>query len=73
MIAPLTSPGFASMVGQAGARAERRDWGLVERDRSSGRVVGLEYWDASRRLPRELLDALPTPPVQEIAVEQQTA
>lgn len=39
--------------------ASNYDWGLIERDRDSGQVVGLEFWGASKLLPRELLDALP--------------
>ncbi len=54
-------------------RVERTDNGLIERDRSSGRVLGLEFWNASERLPRELLDALPSPPTRNIAVERQHA
>jgi uncharacterized protein YuzE len=37
------------------------DWGLLDVD-AAGNVVGAEYWNASRRLPAELLDALPAPP-----------
>jgi uncharacterized protein YuzE len=54
-------------------RVERADKGLIERDRTSGRVLGLEFWKASERLPRELLDALPSPPTRNIAVERQHA
>ena len=54
-------------------RVEKRPWGLIERDRQSGRVVGLEYWKASERLPAELLEALPTPPAREVVVERQPA
>jgi uncharacterized protein YuzE len=32
---------------------------LVERDRATERVIGLEFWQASTRLPVELLEALP--------------
>ena len=54
-------------------RVERTASGLIERDRTTGRIVGLEYWQASRKLPTELLDALPAPPRQAIAVERQPA
>jgi hypothetical protein len=54
-------------------RVERTSSGLIERDRTTGRILGLEYWEASRRLPAELLEALPTPPRQDIAVERQPA
>ncbi len=35
--------------------------GLREIDPATGRVVGLEYWRASRTLPHELLTLLPPP------------
>lgn len=54
-------------------RVERTDNGLIERDRTSGEVLGLEFWKASEHLPRELLDALPSPPGQDVAVERQHA
>lgn len=37
--------------------------GLREIDPSTGRVVGLEYWNASSTLPGELLMLLPPPGV----------
>lgn len=43
--------------------AEEVDFGLRELDRIDRRVVGLEYWHASRRLPADLLRMLPTPQV----------
>jgi uncharacterized protein YuzE len=42
---------------------EQTDTGLREIDRSTGRVVGLEYWHASTTLPPELLTLLPPPGV----------
>jgi hypothetical protein len=54
-------------------RVDEKPWGLVEHDRDTGRVVGLEYWKASTRLPGELLDALPAPPAREVIVERQRA
>lgn len=42
-------------------RSSEHDWGLLDLD-ANGKVVGAEYWSASRRLPAELLDALPAPP-----------
>ena len=47
--------------------------GLIERDRVTGRILGLEYWQASTRIPPELLDALPAPPTREIVIERQPA
>lgn len=54
-------------------RVERTARGLVERDRVTGRVVGLEYREASTRLPADLLDALPTPPRNGVVVARQPA
>lgn len=52
---------------------ESTSTGLIERDRLSGRIVGLEFWAAAEHLPRELLEALPKPPKQSIAIERQEA
>jgi uncharacterized protein YuzE len=41
--------------------SEQVDWGLIDHDASTDEVVALEVWDASTRLPRTLLDALPAP------------
>lgn len=54
-------------------RVDEKPWGLLERDRETGRVLGLEFWGASQRLPAELLDALPAPPAREVVVERQPA
>ena len=43
--------------------AEEAEFGLREIDPSDKRLVGLEYWHASRTLPSELLDMLPAPPI----------
>lgn len=43
--------------------AEEVEFGLREVDPRDRRVVGLEYWRASERLPSELLRMLPQPPV----------
>ncbi len=45
---------------------EETEFGLIERDRRSGKVVGLEFWRASERLPKALLEALPRPPPRAI-------
>lgn len=42
------------------ARSVEHVWGLIDVG-GDGQVVGLEYWDASERLPEELLGALPAP------------
>jgi uncharacterized protein YuzE len=54
-------------------RVEETGSGLVERDRATGRVIGLEFWRASTWLPVELLDALPAPPRRDVAIERQPA
>ncbi len=54
-------------------RVERTSSGLIERDRTTGRILGLEYWQASERLPVELLDALPAPPRNDVTIERQPA
>lgn len=43
------------------AVSEEHKWGLIDRDPGDGHLMGFEIWEASRRLPPELLDALPTP------------
>lgn len=46
------------------AVGEQTDSGLKELDPTTGEVVGLEFWQASQRLPAELLRMLPPPQVQ---------
>jgi uncharacterized protein YuzE len=41
--------------------SERVPGGLREYDRTTRRLVAIEVWDASTRLPRTLLEALPAP------------
>lgn len=43
--------------------SEELGWGLVDHDRETDDVVGVEIWAASSRLPREVLAVLPAPPV----------
>ena len=52
-------------------RIEETPRGLIERDRSSGRILGLEYWKASQFLPAEFLDALPAPPARSAGIGRQ--
>ena len=40
-------------------RTERLEWGLRDYDVETGELVGLEIWDASNALPREVVEALP--------------
>jgi hypothetical protein len=49
------------------------EWGLILRDRVTDRVVGVEVWRASERLPTEFLEALPQPQAGEIVVARQSA
>lgn len=43
------------------AVSEEHEWGLIDRDPGDDHMMGFEIWEASRCLPRELLDALPEP------------
>jgi uncharacterized protein YuzE len=43
------------------ATSEEHDWGLIDRDPDDDHLMGFEIWDASRHLPPELIDALPSP------------
>ena len=43
--------------------SEETETGLRDVDPETGRVVGLEYWQASGTLPREFLAMLPPPSV----------
>ena len=36
-------------------------WGLIDHDATTDEVVALEVWEASKRLPQAVLDALPAP------------
>jgi uncharacterized protein YuzE len=42
------------------AVSEEHEWGLIDRDPGDGHLMGFEIWEASRNLPPELVDALPT-------------
>jgi uncharacterized protein YuzE len=41
--------------------SERVAGGLRDYDRATHQLVAIEVWDASTRLPKTLLDALPAP------------
>jgi uncharacterized protein YuzE len=43
---------------------EESDSGVRELDPVTGEVVGLEFWQASQRLPAEFLRMLPPPQVE---------
>jgi uncharacterized protein YuzE len=40
------------------ATSEEHSWGLIDRDRDTGRLMGFEIWNASKVLPAELVEAL---------------
>lgn len=42
------------------AASEEHPWGLIDRDRETGKLMGFEIWNASSVLPREMIDALRT-------------
>jgi len=53
---------IALIVLQRGEAASREyDWGLLDYDPNDGHLMGFEIWEASRRLPPELIEALPGP------------
>ena len=41
--------------------SERVPGGLRDYDKDTHELVAIEIWDASKRLPRDILDALPAP------------
>ncbi len=48
--------------------SEEVNWGLIDHDASTDAVVALEVWNASKRLPQAVLDALPAPAAPHSAV-----
>ena len=40
---------------------EERPWGLVDHDKETDEVTGLEIWNASKVLPVEIIERLPSP------------
>lgn len=42
------------------AVSEEHDWGLIDRDPDDGHLMGFVIWDASERLPAEMVAALPS-------------
>jgi len=55
------------------SKSRRRPQAWLSAIGESGRILGLEYWEASKRLPAELLDALPAPPSRDVVMERQPA
>jgi uncharacterized protein YuzE len=43
------------------AVSEEHEWGLIDRNPDDGHLMGFVIWEASQRLPKELVEALPTP------------
>ena len=43
------------------AVSEEHDWGLIDRNPDDDHLMGFEIWEASNRLPPELIAALPSP------------
>ncbi len=41
--------------------SEKTAWGIVDHDKESGGVTGLEVWDASKMISPELLERFPSP------------
>jgi uncharacterized protein YuzE len=41
--------------------SEETNWGLVDHDERTGKVTALEVWNASKVLPLEMLERLPSP------------
>lgn len=41
--------------------SEEVEWGLLDHDAVTDDVVAVEIWDASKRLPKAILEALPAP------------
>jgi len=41
--------------------SEEVEWGLIDHDEATDKVVAVEIWRASERLPKAILDALPRP------------
>lgn len=59
---------IALIVFEAGtAVSEEHDWGLIDRDPKDDHLMGFEIWDASHRLPPELIAALPAPATSDAA------
>jgi uncharacterized protein YuzE len=47
-------------LAQGDAVSQEHPWGLIDRDRDDGHLMGFVIWEASTVLPAELIAALPT-------------
>lgn len=54
---------LVELLDEDAERSEEREWGLVDLA-ADGRTVAVEVWQASRRLPPEVLASLPAPPAR---------
>lgn len=54
-------------------RTEEEVWGLRDYDESTGQLVGLEVWSASKVLPADLINALPRLDGRGTPIERQPA
>ena len=57
----------------ATAVPEKTDYGFRELDIAHGKLVGLQYWQASRNLPADLLAMLPPPESSPVNVDATVA
>jgi uncharacterized protein YuzE len=48
--------------------SEKTQWGIVDYDKKTGEVAALEIWDASKVIPVEVLERLPSPGRSGVAV-----
>lgn len=72
--APESDIAFLTLATRQGRpRSVETEWGLLEYDSETGALTGAEIWDATNRLPAQLLEALPEPAAQEVTVERQPA
>jgi uncharacterized protein YuzE len=41
--------------------SEEVEWGLIDHDAATDKIVAVEIWAASKRMPKAILDTLPSP------------
>jgi uncharacterized protein YuzE len=56
-----------------GQVADACDWGLIIRDEATDALVGFEVWQASQRLPAQLVSALPQLTGDDVTIAPQAA
>ena len=52
-------------------RTEEQPWGLLDFDTETDELASVEVWNASKVLPRELLDALPRLSRADVVIERE--